>query len=201
MGSIGSIFFRGLVTLLPVALTIYILYSAIVIIDNFLGHILRELLPTYIPGLGLLAIVGLTFAVGLLLNNLVIGKFLSLAEKKILEVPLIRAVYSPLKDLMNLFSRKDNRGLRQVVFVKLPHENLMMGLVTRDSFEELNVGHLLDSRVAVYLPFSYGLGGYTILVPKQDLIPVNIPIEKAMSLSITGWVKTSEDPHEKREDT
>ena len=200
MGSIGSIFFRGLVTLLPVALTIYILYSAIIIIDNFLGHILRELLPTYIPGLGLLAIVGLTFAVGLLLNNLVIGKFLSLAEKKILEVPLIRAVYSPLKDLMNLFSRKDNRGLRQVVFVKLPQDNLMMGLVTRDSFEELNMGNLLNGRVAVYLPFSYGLGGYTILVPKQDLIPVNIPIEKAMSLSITGWVKTSEDPQEKKEE-
>jgi uncharacterized membrane protein len=194
MKSLGSIFFRGLVTLLPVALTVYILYSAIVIIDNFLGHILRQLLPTYIPGLGLLAIVGLTFLVGLLLNNLMIERVLALLEKKILDVPLIRAVYSPLKDLMNLFSRKDNKGLRQVVFFKINGgEALMMGLITREHFEELSLGDLIKDRVAVYLPFSYGLGGYTVLVPKKDLIPVPLPIEKAMSLSITGWVKSSED--------
>lgn len=181
-------------TLLPVALTVYILYSAIVIIDNFLGHILRQLLPTYIPGLGLLAIVGLTFLVGLLLNNLMIERVLALLEKKILDVPLIRAVYSPLKDLMNLFSRKDNKGLRQVVFFKINGgEALMMGLITREHFEELSLGDLIKDRVAVYLPFSYGLGGYTVLVPKKDLIPVPLPIEKAMSLSITGWVKSSED--------
>ena len=195
MSSLGSIFFRGLVTLLPVALTVYILYSAIVIIDNFLGHFLRELLPTYIPGLGLLTIVILTFCVGLLLNNLVIEKFLALAEKKILDVPLIRAVYSPLKDLMNLFSRKDNKGLRQVVLVKIGSDRtLMMGLITRETFEELPLQNHIEDRVAVYLPFSYGLGGYTVLVPRKDLIPVDIPIEKAMSLSITGWVKSSEEP-------
>ena len=194
MKSLGSIFFRGLITLLPLALTIYILYSAIVILDNFLGHFLREILPTYIPGLGLLTIVAIAFFVGLLLNNLVIGRFVALIEKRILDVPLIRAVYSPLKDLMNLFSRKDNKGLRQVVFVKIGSgEMLMMGLITRENFEDLPIKDMLEDRVAVYLPFSYGLGGYTLLVPRKNLVPVDIPIEKAMSLSITGWVKSVED--------
>ncbi len=190
MTSLGKIFFRGLITLLPIAVTIYILYSAIVILDGMLGVILRQLLPTYIPGLGLVAIVGLIFLFGLMLNNIVIGRFLAFAELKLLGVPFIRAIYSPLKDLMNLFSRKDEKNPQQVVFVQLsPSGHLQLGLITREHFEELKLGHAVEDKVAVYFPFSYALGGYTLLVPKSQVIHVNIPIEKAMSLAITGWVK------------
>jgi len=189
MTSLGKIFFRGLITILPIAITIYILYSAVVILDGMLGVILRQILPTYIPGLGLIAIIAIIFLFGLMLNNLVVGRFLSILENRLLEVPLIRAVYSPLKDLMNLFSKKENNP-QQVVFVQLGGlGHLQLGLITRDNFEELKLGDLISDRVAVYFPFSYALGGYTLLVPKSQIVYVNLPIEKAMSLAITGWVK------------
>jgi uncharacterized membrane protein len=197
VGSLGRIFFRGLVTLLPIAVTIYILYSAIVILDNLLGHILREILTTYIPGLGLIVMFALTMMFGLLLNNLVVEKFLALLEKKLLEVPLFRAVYAPLKDLMNLFSKQGQKGLQQVVFVRIvPGGPQLMGLITRDHFEELKLGNLLEGKVAVYLPFSYGIGGYTVLAERKDVQPVDLPIEKAMSLAITGWVKVEKPQDE-----
>jgi len=197
MGSLGRIFFRGLVTLLPIAVTIYILYSAIVILDNLLGHFLREILPTYIPGLGLVAIVALTLLFGLLLNNLVVNRLLSFIEQRFLAVPLFRAVYAPLKDLMNLFSQQGQKGLQQVVFVEVtPSSPWMMGLVTRENFDELRLAEKLNGRIAVYLPFSYGLGGYTVFAERKSIHPIDLPIEKAMSLAITGWVKsekTSQD--------
>jgi uncharacterized membrane protein len=64
-----------------------------------------------------------------------------------------------------------------------------LGLVTRENFSDLSIKPLMDGKVAVYLPFSYGVGGYTLLVQKSQIIEVDLPIEKAMSLAITGWVK------------
>jgi uncharacterized membrane protein len=79
-----------------------------------------------------------------------------------------------------------------------------LGLVTRENFSDLPIKSLMDGKVAVYLPFSYGVGGYTILVQKSQIIEVDLPIEKAMSLAITGWVKVdsksefaNEKPNEK----
>ncbi len=191
--SIGKVFFRGLVTLLPITLTIYILYSAVDILDGILGAVLRQILPVYIPGLGFVAAIGLIFVFGLMLNNLVIGRFMFLAEQKILEIPLIRAVYSPLKDLMNLFSKKAT-NLQQVVLAPMGAEGqLQLGLITREQFEELQLGDPIKDKVAVYFPFSYAIGGYTLLVPKKHLIPVNMSIEKAMSLAITGWIKAEKN--------
>ncbi len=67
----------------------------------------------------------------------------------------------------------------------------MLGLVTRDDFHDLPLGPYTEGRVAVFIPFSYGLGGYTILVDRSRLTEVDMPTEKAMSLAITGWVKVA----------
>lgn len=191
MKQLNKIFFRGLLTLLPIALTIYVLYNTVFILERFLGSVLQSiLLDTYLPGMGLFATLALVFLFGLLLNNLVMGKILNYLENTITQIPFIRAIYSPLKDLMNLFNRADNQAKQKVIFVKFgPQEMLLMGMVTRENFTDLNLKHSLDDRVAVFFPFSYGLGGYTLLVQKKDIVETNLPIERAMSLAITGWVK------------
>lgn len=191
MQSLNKIFFRGLITLLPIAITIYIVYSAIVILENLLGSLLRKFLPTYVPGLGFLLTLALIFLFGLLLNNFLAGKILQTIESKMIQVPFIKAIYSPLRDLMNLFNKKDeNKDMQSVVLVKIGDSGaLAMGLVTRESFRDLPIQPLTEGKVAVYFPFSYGLGGYTFLVPRTHVTKVDLPIEKAMSLAITGWVK------------
>ena len=189
MKSFYKIFFRGLITLIPIAITIYIISAAIQIFENILANPLRAILPTYIPGLGLIVTLTLIYVFGLLLNNLIASRMLGMIERKFNSVPFIQAIYSPLRDLMNLF-KKEGMQSNRVVLVKLGDSNAFaMGLVTRESFQELAMPHLTDGRVAVYFPFSYGLGGYTFLVPKSSIQEANIPVEKAMSLAITGWVK------------
>lgn len=194
MKQLQKIFLQGLVTFLPVALTIYIVYAGIAIVDSFLGDTLREILPIYIPGLGFLLTVLLIFLLGLLLNNLITVGIFHKLEQKITQIPLIKAVYSPLRDLMNLFSKGGGpSGLQKVVLVDMGETGVRaMGLVTRESFSDVpgieTHAHATDS-VSVYIPMSYGLGGFTLLVPRNRITPVDIPIEKAMSLAITGWVK------------
>jgi uncharacterized membrane protein len=68
-----------------------------------------------------------------------------------------------------------------------------MGVVTRESFRDLPMGKQLTGKVAVFMPLSYGLGGYTLLVPRERITLIDIPIEKAMSLAVTGWVKADSD--------
>ena len=103
MNSISKIFVRGFFTLLPIALTIYIVYSAIKILENILGSLLREILPHYIPGLGFIATLICIFVFGLFLNRSLSAKIVRTIEERLTQVPFIKAIYSPLRDLMNLF--------------------------------------------------------------------------------------------------
>jgi len=190
MAHITKIFFRGLVTILPIAITFYILYSVIQILDGLLGDLLKTILPVYVPGLGFITILLLIFIFGLMTHNMLTTKLLSLIEAQLMEVPLIRAVYSPLRDLMNLFSKKDAKQLKHVVLVRLGDGGAQaIGLVTRDQFQELKLGDFIKDKVAVYFPFSYALGGYTVLVPKSQVQEIDLPVEKAMSLALTAWIK------------
>lgn len=193
MKKLRKIFFSGLLTFLPIAVTIYVVYAGVQIVDNFLGSVIRAMLPRnfYVPGLGILLTIVLIFILGLLLNNLITGTFLHNLEKRLTEVPFIKAIYSPLRDLMNMFSKSDGKDLKSVVLVEITPEHSMLGLVTRDNFDDLEKMSMhLKDRVSVYLPLSYGLGGFTILVDTKKIRVVDIPVDKALSLAITGWVKT-----------
>lgn len=193
MQTFNKIFFRGLITLLPIAITIYILYSAIVILENLLGSLLRQILPEYVPGLGLLLTLVLIFLFGLMLNHFLAVRLLYHIEARLVQVPFIKAIYSPLRDLMNLFDRKGGKDLQSVVLVKIGETGAQaMGVVTRENFRDLPFSAQMTDKVAVYFPFSYGLGGYTLMVPRHLITEVDLPIEKAMSLAITGWVKADD---------
>lgn len=199
MDKIKKIFISGLVTFLPMAVTIYIVYAGINIVENLLGTFLRKVLPpdAYFPGVGFLATIVIIFLLGLMLNNLLTAGGLKWIQEKLTEIPLIKVVYSPLRDLMNLFSKgSDPNHLQKVVLVDFGGGKKALGLVTREHFEDTGLtAPLAENRIAVYFPMSYGLGGYTLLVNKQEIESVDIPVEKAMSLALTAWIKV--DQHQK----
>jgi len=190
MSTFNRIFFRGFFTLLPVVVTFYIMFSAILILEGLLGSVLKALLPEdyYISGFGFIVTLFVIFLFGLLLNNFLAERIYNSIERKMMTVLFFKAIYSPLKDLMNLFSKQDTQSPQKVVLVELAGIK-MMGIVTREYFSDLNLAQELMDRVAVYVPFSYGMGGYTLLVPRSAITPIDVPIEKAMSLAITAWVK------------
>lgn len=199
MKRLQKIFLQGFVTFLPIALTIYIIYAGIAIVDSFLGDTLRQILPIYIPGLGFLLTILLILLLGFMLNNLIAGGVFQRIEQRLTQVPFIKAIYSPLRDLMNLFSKGGGPGgLQKVVLVDMGDSGVrVLGLVTRENFHDIPaIEQNAGDRVAVYVPMSYGLGGFTLMVPRSRMTPLDMPIEKAMSLAITGWVKADKNEGE-----
>lgn len=191
--TLRQIFLKGLFTFLPIAVTIYIIYAGIVIMESMLGTTIQRFFPSlYIPGIGLLLTIVFIFLLGLLLNNILTASFFGNIERQLMKVPFIKAIYSPLKDLMNLFSNTGSKDMKSVVLVEIGNGDLKaLGLITRDDFSDLAVNGQLNDRVAVFIPFSYGLGGYTVLVHRSKITKIDMPAEKAMSLAITGWVKVA----------
>jgi uncharacterized membrane protein len=195
---ITDIFFRGLLTLLPIVITFYLIYAGILILENLLGQFLHNLMGNaYIPGLGLLSTIIFIFVFGLLLTHFISKSIWEQIEKRLTQVPLIKALYLPLKDLMGLFGGDGQKELKSVVMVELANGVHVVGLVTRDHFNDVqgiqdpNIVGAFDQKVAVYIPLSYALGGYTLLINKSQTRKINIPVEKALSLAITGWVKSN----------
>lgn len=199
MSTLNKIFFRGFITIIPIAVSLYFLFWIISLMESLVGEILKIFVPEglYIPGLGVIGAIVLIFVFGLILNNFVMSELVDRAEKKLKSIPFFKAIYSPLSDLMNLFAKSGDSGMKRVVLVEVSGGTKILGVVTREDFSELPASLRTSDVVAVYCPWSYGMGGFTLLVPRSKVEALDLPIEKAMSLAITGWVKAESKQNSK----
>ncbi len=191
---INSLFIKGLLTLLPISLTVSLLIWIVRSLESSFGDALTTMLPNrfYIPGLGLvLAITAILFT-GLLVENYLAGPFFQRFEVLLKRAPVIRTIYSPLKDLADLFSRTQGgvgQG-QQVVFVQTAPGIESLGLVMRDNFDDLPMNSVPAGKLAVFVPLSYGFGGFTLVVDRSAVRDAGLPAERALQLAITGWVRS-----------
>jgi len=163
-------------------------------VEWFFGQQLKWLMPDeyYRAGMGLALAIVLIIVVGLLMHALVFRRIFNSLEHLLLEVPLLRSVYAAVRDLFGLVTQYQQSDTLQVVAITLPGTQMrLLGFVSRTDFEGLpeGVGHV--GEVAVYLPMSYQIGGYTLLVPRELLIPVRMSREEAMKFILTAGLKTT----------
>lgn len=189
MSAIYRIFLKGLLALLPIAVTLYLLTWIAGRTEEFFGGLLQSLLPDslYVPGLGIALMILVVFLAGLLIDNYLAARLWTWMEESLQRVPFIKAIYNPLRDVMNLFAR-DEGVSKRVVMVDAGGITLL-GLVTRDRFAEFPQGTVPPDHLAVFIPYSYAVGGFTILVSKDRVREVAIGPERAMQLAITAWIK------------
>ena len=191
---LSQYFFRGLITALPLGLTVYLFFIflrwterlAMLMVHPFIGDF-------YVPGLGLLLGVVSILLLGFLVSQPAAGKLLSLVELPFTNLPVVKSIYSSLKDFADYFSPQRKRGTQQtVVALKVPGQDLeLVGLVTRQRVDDLPPGFLQGDRVAVYLPMGYMIGGYTVFVPRAWVQPIDVSVEEAMRASMFAWMSTS----------
>ena len=182
-------FFTGLAVTLPVVATLYLLYWAVLASERALDGLLRFVSPqaVYVPGLGLALGVVLVFLVGLLMRTWVARKIHSRIEKLIYRLPLVKTVYGALRDFTDFLSRPQKQGAQQVVLVRLGDTDLrVIGFVTRDDLAGLPPGLGDPGMIMVYLPMSYQVGGYTTLLPRSSVQPVDMSFEEAMRFTLTA---------------
>ena len=186
--SISKILITGFITLLPVVLTIYLLYWLAISSEHVMGNALRLVLPDagYFPGLGMIAGLIVVFIVGLMMNAYMVRRLFALGEQMLYRLPLIKTVYRAFRDFFDFFSpRKDQFG--QVVAVTFNGMELV-GFVTQEDPQRLPESFRERESVLVYLPMSYMVGGYTLLVPRSELRPLKMSMEEAMRFVLTAGI-------------
>jgi len=178
----------GFITLLPVVLTIYLLYWLAISSEELMGNLLHYLLPEsfYFPGLGMLVGLVGVFFVGLLMNAYLVRKLFSLGEQVLYRLPLIKSIYRAFRDFFDFFS-PNKEGLGQVVAVTFNGMELI-GFVTQDDPKRLPPSFRDRGCVLVYLPMSYMVGGYTLLVQESDLRPLQMSRDEAMRFVLTAGI-------------
>ena len=185
---ISKTLLTGFITLLPMVLTIYLLYWLGISSEEVLGNMLRTVLPenTYFPGLGMFTGLLVVFIVGLMMNAYLVRKLFSLGEEILYRLPLIKSVYRAFRDFFDFFS-PNKEGLGQVVAVTLNGMELV-GFVTQEDQQRLPPSFRDRDSVLVYLPMSYMVGGYTILVPRSELRPLQMTRDEAMRFVLTAGI-------------
>jgi uncharacterized membrane protein len=189
---VGRIFLTGLLTVLPLIVTVYFVLWVLSMLEHFFGKQVLLLIPDqwYRTGMGLAVAVVFVFVVGLLMDAILFRRLFGWTEKVLLEIPLVRSVYAALRDLLGLFAQHKEPSL-QVVSLDLPGNLRLLGFITRSDFSDAPAGIARKDEVAVYLPMSYQIGGYTVLVPRSACTPVEMPREEAMKFILTAGLKAA----------
>ena len=189
---IGRVFLRGIVIVLPIVLTIYILIWLALTIESALSPVLTFLLPDgwYRPGLGVALGVAIIFGIGVLAGAWLFRKLGQTVEGIIQRIPLIKTIYGSVRDMMDYFSKSQKSEYDQVVLVAIPQSDMkLVGFITRDDMTQLPEGLNDDDRVTVYLPMSYQIGGYTVHVARDQIRTLNMNLEDAMRFILTAGVQ------------
>lgn len=186
--SISKILITGFITLLPIVLTIYLLYWLAITSEQVMGNALRLVLPeaVYFPGLGMIAGLVVVFIVGLLMNAYMVRQLFALGEQVLYRLPLIKTVYRAFRDFFDFFSPKKEQ-FGQVVAVTF-NDMELVGFVTQENPKRLPESFRDRDSVLVYLPMSYMVGGYTVLVPRSELRQLKMSKEEAMRFVLTAGI-------------
>lgn len=191
MKKIGTLFLQGLVAILPIALTLYLIYWLATSAEAVLGKAIRYVISDdyYVPGLGVLAGFLITLGIGVLLKVWVFRRVFSLGEALLQRIPGIKSLYGSIRDLVGFFDASKQKEFNKTVMVTVGDDaTRLMGLVTRDDFADLPEGIGDRQTVAVYLPMSYQLGGFTVMVPRDRIRPVDMKVDQAMQFVLTAGV-------------
>ena len=177
MRRLPGYFLRGLVIMAPLALTVYVCYSIVTVIDSWI--------PINIPGVGFAITIGLITLVGALGSNVVTNGLMGLLDTLLEKLPFVRLLYGTAKDFFEAFVG-DKKRFDQAVLVTLypSSEAKALGFMTRKDVDMFG----LTDHCAVYLPHSYAFTGQLILVPSHHVTPVHAGSAELMTFIVSGGV-------------
>jgi uncharacterized membrane protein len=185
-------FITGLLVVVPLYITVYVLTLLVGFMDgvfNVLPSTIRlDTYPPYhIPGQGILfTIIGI-FVVGVFTTNVLGKKLFALAERFLLKVPIVRIVYNATKQFMETFFSSDREGFRKVVLVEFPRKGMYsLGFVTGKTKGEIKQ-KVHEHGISVFMPTAPNpTSGYYVVVREEDVIPLDMSVEDAFKVVMTG---------------
>ncbi len=186
-------FVAGIVVLLPLFITINILALTIKFFDNLLGRYINPFLQntygTSFFGLGLVAIVVLIFFAGILATNVFIKKIMPYFENLFLRIPFVYQIYPSVKQLVKFLFSDEKLAFKKVVLFEYPNDGIYtMGFMTNE-FSDQTIGDKTMDTVCIYISSAPNpITGFFVIVPKKDVVVLDITVEEAIKIIISGGV-------------
>lgn len=177
MNTLTKYFFKGLLFLIPIAVTLYVLYLIVSTVDRIFGFT--------VPGLGFLITIALVTIIGFLVSTFLAKGAARIIDNLFSRMPIVKMIYSAIKDLVNAFVGEKKR-FNKPVFINISPDSTVRiaGFVTRESLDTIGMADMM----AVYIPQSYNFAGNLIIVPKEQVIPIDIESGKVMTFIVSGGV-------------
>ena len=190
MKSIFKNFINGILTIVPIILVIYVIYKTFLFLDGLLGNSLKPYLrEDYIPGFGLLTTIVLITLLGWLSTKYVTGKVIRLIDHLLEKIPVVKTIYSVIKDTVQSFLG-DKKSFSKVALVVVPGTEMRsIGFITSEQLEDFYSP--LKDHVAVYIPQTFQVAGFTFLIPKEQVEIIDVKPEDAMKFILSGGMTSS----------
>ncbi len=179
-------FGQGLLLLVPISITVYVVLILFNYVDDLTAPYELKYLGVQIPGMGLLIMLVFITLVGMLGSSFIFRPIIHYFELLINRAPLIKDLYSAVQDLMSAFVGVKKK-FTEPVLVKMDANGLQrIGFITqKEGVKEMGIN---KDQVVVYLPYSYGIMGTVIIVPKESIIPIELPSTEVMKFIVSGGV-------------
>lgn len=188
MKKLLSYFFQGLLYTAPLGITIFVLYTSFVYLDNLIKPYFTKVFQYHIPGIGIVLVFLLVAFLGFIGQTIIARPIKSLTNRILQKAPLVKLIYSSIKDLLSAFVGKE-RKFNQPVLVKVNHlSNLeKLGFLTQ---KDLSVLGVEGEKVAVYFPHSYNFSGELFIVPAEHVTKLDQVPSDIMKFIVSGGVST-----------
>ncbi|MBR6252138.1 MAG: DUF502 domain-containing protein [Bacteroidales bacterium] len=190
MKRFASYFLQGLLYLVPIAATLYVIYVAVRYGVKF-THLLSQVTGTMIPGwISIVLIVVAIAFIGYISKMIIATPTAQFFDRLMKRMPIIRFVYSSVRDLMQAFVGKQ-RKFDSPVLVRISSDGSIsrLGFITQNDLSQLGINNM----ISVYLPGSYGILGELIIVPKENVTPLNTNSAELMKFIVSGGITNVND--------
>ncbi|MBU1293812.1 MAG: DUF502 domain-containing protein [Gammaproteobacteria bacterium] len=189
MNKLITLLLKGLVAVLPIGLTVYLIYWLLATGEAIAQPLLLLLIPDalYFPGLGLIASLAMLVLIGFLVNLYGFRYLVKLSHNIFERIPLVKSIYGAIKDMMMVFNLAEKKEMKSVVAIEWNGAQVI-GFITGEQTGQQLFGE--QNLVGVYVPLSYQIGGMTLYISRDRLTELDIGVEEAMRLALTAGVQS-----------
>jgi len=187
---LSAYFLRGLITLLPLLVTIWLLYFMFTFLDSILGNLITLIAGRHIPGLGFVVTIIIIFLVGFFATYIIGAQLFKVGEELLYRVPIVKSIYSAVKQINEvLFMQKNANEYRRACILEYPRKGIWsVGFITSDAAAEIEA-KAKEKMINVFVPNTpTPATGFLVIVPARDVILLEMKIEDAFKYSVSGGV-------------
>lgn len=185
MRKIFSYMLQGLILIMPIAATVYVVFTLLKTFDDAANSIIELLFDKRIPGVGFIMVMALLTLVGYLSSLFIVKPLFAFIDKLLEKTPGVKIIYSGIKDLISAFA-SDKKKFDKPVLITMNHSPLIqrMGFITQNDLNDFG----LKEKIAVYIPHSYNISGNLYVVSVNEVTPLDVSSTDALKFMVSGGI-------------